>query len=132
MTNTQQEYDELLEKLFAWEDWLDNHYSEYHQSQQSKELKDELDKFRPKPKPARVGNITVRASDGVMMLKGEPFSCLDRLVEYTEPVKERLGPTAGVNRLNLSILISEEYAITKGKMDEIMQLIADAAPEVEG
>ena len=128
--NTQEEYDTLLEKLFAWEEWLIRAFpGENQQSSQSRELKYELDKFRPKPKPARVGEISWFTANS----KGEMVPT--EVVELTDAVKERLGPTAGVDRPTLvsKIAIIRHMDKQTGEMaDVIMQVIADAAPEVDG
>ena len=77
----------------------------------------------------------VKARRGLLYIEGA--GNVDNLIsaapaiEATDPVLERLGETAGVSRGDVrKILLATPF--TDAAVDVIMQLIADAAPPVEG
>ena len=89
-------------------------------------LRDQVEKaFEPfrEPKPARIRSHI--GNDDVF-----------RFVELTDAVKARLGPTAGVNPEYIMNKLLEQQDANQGEYDfickNIMKLIADAAPEIEG
>lgn len=57
----------------------------------------------------------------------------DKFLELTKPVRNRIGPTANVNRSDILEVVSHGLprATAQEDADKIMQIIADAAPKTE-
>ena len=119
MKHTQEEYDALIKAMLIHLDvaTCDNW----------KAVKGCMEPFR-ELKSARIGLLACNNDDYI--------NITERVgIELTDAVKTRLGPSANIDTLDLiSAVNSHKFTAgnTNNKVEVITELIANAAPEIEG